>query len=74
MLLSFSFAILLNSSSASESITKSFAGGAVCKNNAGANVTATGDDHRRHFFNTGGEIRFSTAGTNGSGEQRLMTV
>ena len=48
-------------------VNVSFAGGAVCKNNAGANVTATGDDHRRHFFNTGGEIRFSTAGTNGSG-------
>ena len=45
----------------------SFAGGAVCKTNAGADVTATADDHRRHFFNTGGEIRFSTAGTNGSG-------
>lgn len=47
-------------------VNVSFAGGAVCKNNAGASVTATGDDHRRHFFNTGGEIRFSTAGTNGS--------
>jgi len=44
-----------------------FAGGYVCKNNAGANVTATTDDHRRHFFNTGGEIRFSSAMTNGSG-------
>jgi|TARA_B110000977_G_scaffold187256_1_gene254150 hypothetical protein len=44
-----------------------FAGGYNCKNNAGATVTATTDDHRRHFFNTGGEIRFSSEMTNGSG-------
>lgn len=44
-----------------------FAGGYTCKDNAGASVTATNDDHRRHFFNTGGEIRFSSAMANGTG-------
>ena len=44
-----------------------FAGGYNCKNNAGGTVAATNDDHRRHFFNTGGEIRFSSAMINGSG-------
>ena len=37
--------------------------------NNGSTVTANGDDHRRHFFNTGGDIRFSTAGANGSGSK-----
>jgi len=44
-----------------------FTGGYNCKNNAGAAVAATNNDHRRHFFNTGGEIRFSSAMINGSG-------
>jgi len=44
-----------------------FNGGYSCKANNGSAVTATNDDHRRHFFNTGGEIRLSTAGLNGSG-------
>ena len=44
-----------------------FPGGYTCKDNSGASVTATHDDHRRHFFNTGGEIRFSSAMLNGTG-------
>lgn len=35
-----------------------FAGGYTCKDNDGADVTATAEDHRRHFFNTGGAIIF----------------
>ena len=48
-------------------VNVTFAGGYTCKNDDGSAVTATGDDHRRHFFNTGGDIRFSTSGSNGSG-------
>ena len=44
-----------------------FAGAYTCKANDGSSVTATNDDHRRHFFNTGGEIRFSSAMVNGTG-------
>ncbi len=50
-------------------IDVAFAGGYTCKNDDGSSVTANGDDHRRHFFNTGGDIRFSTAGANGSGSK-----
>ena len=50
-------------------IDVAFAGGYTCKNDDGSTVTANGDDHRRHFFNTGGDIRFSTAGANGSGSK-----
>ena len=38
----------------------------VSDSTTGATVTATGEEHRRHFFNTGGEIRISGANT-GSG-------
>lgn len=38
----------------------------VSDSTTGATVTASGVDHRRHFFNTGGEIRISGANT-GSG-------
>ena len=48
-------------------IEVTFAGGYNCRANNGTLVAATADDHRRHFFNTGGEIRFSTSGSNGSG-------
>ena len=50
-------------------IQVTFAGGYNCRANNGTLVAATGDDHRRHFFNTGGEIRFSTSGANGSGSK-----
>jgi hypothetical protein len=48
------------SSSISGVVLVTFAGGYNCKNNAGATIAATNDDHRRHFFNTGGEIRLSS--------------
>jgi hypothetical protein len=38
----------------------------VSDSTTGATVTATGADHRRHFFNTGGEIRISGANTSTS--------
>lgn len=36
-----------------------FAGGYECTDSSGNRVTATGADHARHFFNSGGEIRLS---------------
>jgi hypothetical protein len=36
-----------------------FDGGYECTNSAGTRVTASGADHARHFFNSGGQIRLS---------------
>lgn len=47
-----------------------FAGGYTCKNNDGSSVTATTQDHRRHFFNTGGVINMSSEFTNESANQK----
>jgi len=47
-----------------------FAGGYNCKNDAGADVAATASDHRRHFFNAGGEIQIKSDITNGNGGQK----
>jgi hypothetical protein len=41
-----------------------FQGGYQCTDSStGETVTATGEDHRRHFFNAGGDIRISGANT-----------
>jgi len=40
-----------------------FDGGYNVTNNSGATVQASGEDHRRHFFNTGGEVRLSFTST-----------
>lgn len=40
-----------------------FDGGYNVTSASGTTVTATGEDHRRHFFNTGGEIRLSFTST-----------
>jgi hypothetical protein len=41
-----------------------FSGGyQTTRSSDGVTVTASGDDHRRHFFNAGGEIRISGANT-----------
>jgi hypothetical protein len=47
--------------------TVTFAGGYQTTNTSGNNILSTGTDHRRHFFNAGGEIRFSASATGGSG-------
>lgn len=44
-----------------------FNGGYNVTNSSGTTVVASGADHRRHFFNTGGEIRVSGANT-GAGQ------
>jgi len=36
-----------------------FGGGYECTNSSGTRVTASGADHARHFFNSGGQIRLS---------------
>jgi hypothetical protein len=48
-----------------------FPGGFSVSNINGTTQTATGADHRRHFFNAGGEIRFSASIVNGSGSKTL---
>lgn len=47
--------------------TVTFPGGYQTTNSAGNNILSTGTDHRRHFFNAGGEIRFAASATGGSG-------
>jgi hypothetical protein len=47
--------------------TVTFPGGYQTTNTSGNNVLSTGVDHRRHFFNGGGEIRFAASATGGSG-------
>ena len=47
-----------------------FAGGYNCKDDAGADVEATASDHRRHFFNAGGEIQIKSDIANGNGSQK----
>lgn len=41
-----------------------FDGGYSTTNSSGTSITATGTDHRRHFFNAGGDIRLSFTSTN----------
>lgn len=48
-----------------------FPGGFPVTNINGTTQTATGADHRRHFFNAGGEIRFSASIVNGTGSKTL---
>ena len=48
-----------------------FPGGFLVTNINGTTQTATGVDHRRHFFNAGGEIRMSASIINGSGSKTL---
>ena len=48
----------------------SFTAGYICKNDDGTDVTATTQDHRRHFFNTGGVINMSADFVNESTEQK----
>lgn len=45
--------------------TVEFQGGYTTTNSSGTSMTASATDHRRHFFNAGGEIRLS-AGLTGS--------
>ena len=45
--------------------TVQFQGGYTTTNSSGTSMTASATDHRRHFFNAGGEIRLS-AGLTGS--------
>ena len=45
--------------------TVEFEGGYTTTNSSGTSMTASATDHRRHFFNAGGEIRLS-AGLTGS--------
>ncbi len=47
-----------------------FAGGYICKTDDGIDIAATTQDHRRHFFNTGGVINMSSALTNESTNQK----
>lgn len=47
-----------------------FAGGYNCKTDAGVDTAATAADHRRHFFNAGGEIQIKSDIANGSGSQK----
>jgi hypothetical protein len=47
--------------------TVTFPGGYQTTDNSGNNILSTGTDHRRHFFNAGGEIRFASSITGGSG-------
>jgi len=48
-----------------------FPGGYPVTNINGATQTATGVDHRRHFFNAGSEIRFAASITSGTGTKTL---
>lgn len=41
--------------------TVEFEGGYTTTNSSGTSMTASASDHRRHFFNAGGEIRLSAA-------------
>lgn len=60
--------ILLGASIAHE-FSVTFPGGYQTTSSSGAVTTATGVDHRRHFFNAGGEIRFSPTITGGTGSK-----
>lgn len=48
-----------------------FPGGYQVSNINGTTQVATGVDHRRHFFNSGGEIRFSASIVNGTGAKTI---
>jgi len=50
-------------------VTVVFPGNYIVGNTNGTTSTATGGDHRRHFFNSGGEIRFNASLTGGSGDK-----
>jgi hypothetical protein len=47
-------------------LTITFNGGYTVTNEDGTAFTATGADHARHFFNSGGEIRFTSSRTGGT--------
>ncbi len=47
--------------------TVTFPGGYNVSNINGTSQVATGVEHRRHFFNAGGEIRFAASISNGTG-------
>ena len=47
-------------------ITITFNGGYTVTNANGTTFTASGADHARHFFNSGGQIRFNSTRTGGS--------
>lgn len=47
--------------------TVTFPGGYQTTNTSGNNILSTGTDHRRHFFNAGGEVRFAATAAGGSG-------
>ena len=47
----------------------SFAGGYSASNADGTTASASADDHRRHFFNAGGQILIDTRGVNNSGSK-----
>jgi hypothetical protein len=47
-------------------LTITFNGGYTVTNADGSTFTATGADHARHFFNSGGEIRFSSTRSGGA--------
>ncbi len=51
--------------------TVTFPGGYQVSNINGTTQLATGVDHRRHFFNAGGEIRFAASIVNGTGAKTL---
>lgn len=48
-------------------VSVNFPGGQSTKTTSGANHTASGADHMRYFFNSGGEIRFNASFASGSG-------
>jgi hypothetical protein len=47
-------------------LTVTFTGGYTVDNNNGSTFVASGADHARHFFNSGGKIRFTSSRTGGS--------
>lgn len=47
-------------------LTVTFNGGYTVTNANGTTFTATGADHARHFFNSGGQIRFNSTRTGGA--------
>ena len=47
-------------------LTVTFNGGYTVTNADGSTFTATGADHARHFFNSGGKIRFNSTRTGGT--------
>ena len=52
-------------------VTITFSGGYSMTSTSGTTVTATGADHRRHFFNAGGILKVQASLTGGSGSKYL---